>query len=345
MPTVLFRCDGGPELGIGHVMRCRALAAAFRDQGWSSAFAMSQASAQLFGGDDTVVVADGVAGAAATRAAMIARNAGCLVVDHYGLDAEFERQAANTGALVLAVDDLANRAHDCDLLVDSNPVRTASNYAEHTTERTQLLLGARYALLRPEFAELRRTTDDTVRLTPRRLLAAPGGADPGNISSLLLDTVPQLRAAGLDMTLIVGNANPRQADLVARGRAIGAEVVCDPRNAVALMAAADIAISGAGTTCLEFACLGIPTVALILADNQRAVAKALSDAGAARVLDAASRLESDQLADAVIALASAHAARGRMSAAGQALIDGKGATRVAGEAVRLHALRKLEQCL
>jgi spore coat polysaccharide biosynthesis predicted glycosyltransferase SpsG len=155
--------------------------------------------------------------------------------------------------------------------------------------------------------------------------------------------VPQLNAAGMRTTLIVGRANPRSGDLIARGRAVGADVVCNPPDPVALMASADIAICGAGTTCLEFACLGVPTVALILADNQRAVAKAMSDADAVTILDgsAASR----DIAKTVIAVAADPSARRHMSRAGQALVDGRGAARVASEAVRLHAVRKLEQCL
>lgn len=341
MPAVLFRCDGGPDIGIGHVMRCRALAQAFRRQGWSSAFAMSQASAKLFGEDDAIVVPDGSAGAAAVKAAMIERKAGCLVVDHYGLDADFERQAAAT--LTIAIDDLANRPHDCDMLIDASPARTAADYAAHTTVRTQLLLGPRYALLRGEFAKLRRSRGDVPTL-PKHLVAAPGGADPGNISARLIEAAPQLKAAGIDMTLIVGQANPRRAELIAQGRAVGTEVVCNPSNPVALMASADIALSGAGTTCLEFACLGVPTVALILADNQRDIARALGDAGVARILDAGS-LAARDIAVAVLAVAADGPARQRMSAAGQTLIDGGGADRVVAEAMRLLGLRKLEQCL
>ncbi len=342
MPAVLFRCDGGPDIGIGHVMRCRALAQAFHKQGWTSVFAMAEASAKLFGEDDPVVVPDGSAGAAAVKAVMVEGKASCLVVDHYGLDADFERQAAPT--LTIAIDDLANRPHDCDMLIDANPARTATDYAAHAPVRTQLLLGARYALLRGEFAELRRAPDDFPSV-PKHLVAAPGGADPGNISARLLEAVPQLNAAGIRTTLIVGRANPRQADLIAHGRAVGADVVCNPPNPVALMANADIAISGAGTTCLEFACLGIPTVALILADNQRDIANALGGAGAARILDGGGALKAQDIAEAVLTIAADGKARQRMSAAGRTLIDGGGAARVVDEAMRLLGLRKLEQCV
>lgn len=342
MPTVLFRCDGGPDIGIGHVMRCRTLAAAFREHGWNSAFAMSQGSAAFFGDDDPVVVPDGIAGAAATRSAVIESGAGCLVVDHYGLDAEFERQTAHAGCVTIAIDDLANRPHHCDILLDTNPARTGADYAMHVARHTKLLLGGSYALLRPEFTRLR-TAKDPAGARPGQLVMAAGGADPANVSMRLLGAVPQLGAIGLKAMLIVGQVNPRAPDLIELGQRIGVEVVCNPRDPVALMANADIAICGAGQTCLEFACLGVPTVAMILADNQRAIAKAMSDAGVATILDgsAASR----DIAEAVNTLAADADARQRMRRCGQALIDGRGASRVAVEAVRLHAVRKLEQCL
>jgi UDP-2,4-diacetamido-2,4,6-trideoxy-beta-L-altropyranose hydrolase len=341
MPTVLFRCDGGAEIGIGHLMRCRTLAAALGEQGWVSMFAMTQASATFFASDTPFVVPDGLAGSVAVKAIMTAQHADCLVVDHYRLDAEFERQAATRGALTVVVDDLANRPHDCDLLIDINPARSPSDYAPHTPGRTKLLLGTRYALLRSEFAQIRRVPDNTAPAQASRLVIAPGGADPTDVSTQLLEAVPRLEAAGLATTLIVGRANPRQATLTAHGRALGADVVCDPADPVALMASADIAISGAGTTCLEFACLGVPTVALVLADNQRDVAKAIGDAGAARILDGA--VVAARIAETVITIAADQNLRTRMSAAGRALVDGAGAARVADEVTRLHAVRKLEQ--
>jgi UDP-2,4-diacetamido-2,4,6-trideoxy-beta-L-altropyranose hydrolase len=320
-------------------MRCRTLAAALGEKGWTSMFAMTHASATFFSGENPIVVPDGLAGAHAVKTIMTDQHGGCLIVDHYGLDAEFERQATVRGALTVVVDDLANRPHDCDLLVDTNPARRPSDYAPHTPGRAKLLLGANYALLRPEFVQARRALDDVAG----RLVMAPGGADPTDVSTRLLETVPRLMAAGIATTLIVGRANPRRARLVERGRALGADVVCDPSDPVALMARADIAISGAGTTCLEFACLGVPTVALVLADNQRDVAKAIGDAGAARILDG--DIEPARIAETVLAIAADAKLRGRMSAAGQTLVDGAGAARVALEVTRLHAVRKLEQCL
>ena len=337
MPTAIFRCDGSSEIGIGHVVRCRALAAAFRRQDWTTTFAMTEASAALFPEDNAVIVPSGTTGAAAVRALMRERGAACLVVDHYGLDEAFERQAAEPGDVIVAIDDLADRPHHCHLLVDTNPARTAADYAPRVPTGAKLLLGARFALLRSEFADLRRASAFPLA-QPEHLVIALGGADPSHMSRRALDNVPTLNAAGLKVTLIVGQATPHRDELVARAGAVGAEIFVNPPNAVALMASADIAICGAGTTCLEFACLGVPTVALVLADNQRAVAAAIRDAGATVVVDG--DLDFRSTVAALQALVVDTATRARMSAAGQTLVDGQGAARVAADVVRLHAIRK-----
>lgn len=339
MPAVLFRCDGGPDIGIGHVMRCRTLAAAFGDLGWRCSFAMSETAASLFQSENPIVVPNGSEGAASVRNVLAAQGIDCLVVDHYGLDARFERQAAETGALLVVIDDLANRPHHCNLLVDANPERRHADYAAHTAPGTQLLLGTRYALLRSEFLNRAKPP----RREAEKLVIALGGADPDNVSARILEALPLLTEPELRTVLIVGQANSNRAALTARAEALGAEVVCNPPNLVALMADADIAISGGGTTCLEFACLGIPALTIILADNQRAIARAVETAGAARAVEGHD-LAPRQVADAIAAMARNWDQRQAMSSAGRALVDGKGAARVAEQTARLLAARKLEQC-
>ncbi len=341
MPAVLLRCDGGPEIGLGHLMRCRALAAAFRELGWRCVFAISAPSASLLGDETTVIVPVGADGASAVGAAIAAQNIDCLVVDHYGLDAQFENAVAKNGTLMVVVDDLANRPHRCNLLVDAGPQRKPEDYARLTADGTRLLLGARYALLRPEFRILR-ASQHASRRKPEKLIITLGGADPRNVSIQALEALPHLGGTGLRATLIVGPANPNRAALTARALALGAEVICDPPNLVALMADSDIAITGGGTTCLEFACFGIPAVAIIIADNQRDIAQAIGNAGAACVLEG--EINPQRVAHAVGAIAADPALRDRMRAAGRALIDGHGAGRVAKETARLLDARTLGTC-
>src|SRR5437764_12624490 len=116
MAAVLFRCDAGPAIGLGHLVRCKALACEFVDLGWQCWFATSQESASLLADSPPIIVPPGNDGATVVAAAANKRNVGCVVVDHYGLDDRFERVIAEANLVVTAIDDLANRKHHCDLL-------------------------------------------------------------------------------------------------------------------------------------------------------------------------------------------------------------------------------------
>lgn len=340
MPTVLFRCDGGPEIGLGHIMRCRALAFAFEERGWTSRFAVSKATAAYLKDQDPIVVPEGLEGAPFVKHILQNEKIECLVVDHYGLDAEFEDGAATAGMLLVAIDDLPGRQHRVDVLVDPNPARIFDDYTGYVGPRTdtgsqpRLLVRSRYAMLRPEFAKAReRGQFRMVRRVPRKLLIALGGADPDNFSAQVIEEAPAFRAAGVATTLVVGQANLHQASLRQRCRELGVKFVCNPPNLIRMVASADIAISGAGTTCYEFACLGIPTVALIIAENQRGVGQAIASIGAASIVDCRTEVDRAHVAKKVAALASDRLLRERMSAAAQAMVDGHGARSVVQEAL------------
>src|SRR5262245_54187899 len=143
MPAVLLRCDGGPTIGMGHLTRCRALAAAFARLGWRASFAVTRETAAAFAHGDVVIVPPGLAGAGAVADTCRTHAVDCLVVDHYELDAGFEATARGPAGAVLAIDDLADRPHACELLVDPNPERVAADYAMLTARATRLLLGPR----------------------------------------------------------------------------------------------------------------------------------------------------------------------------------------------------------
>ena len=340
MPHALFRVDGGPEIGIGHVMRCRALQAAFVSLGWSCWTAMTTSSAELFGDSQTITVAAGTAGALEVAKAIEQTRIDCLVVDHYALDVEFEQAAHSPGTTVVVIDDLADRRHDCDLLLDTGPEREASDYAQLTKPTVQFLLGPRYALLRPEFAGLHNRS-----LTPppigRRLLITLGGADPDNVSERVLDALSQVHGM-IDAVLAIGPANPSRERLMARAYAAGLEVVADAPNLVALMAEADMAVAAGGTTCWELACLGVPTLLIIIAKNQRAVARAMQNVGAAMIIGDSTEFDRDKVAASIGQLANDRTRRAQMSAAGRGLIDGLGASRVAHAVAAVVAARQME---
>jgi UDP-2,4-diacetamido-2,4,6-trideoxy-beta-L-altropyranose hydrolase len=345
MPFVLFRCDGGPEIGMGHIMRCRALDFAFDERGWERGFAVSRTTAAWVKDLNPIVVPNGLEGVEAVNNIIQDRKADCIVIDHYGLGADFEKQFMREGTLVVALDDLPNRPHHCDVLVDANPGRVESDYLDwlHDRRRTVLFLRSRYALLRPEFWRARERGFRGLRRKPRKLLIALGAADPNNLSAQLVEAATAFRAIGLSVTLIVGQTNPRLEDLKHRCKAHDVRLLCNPPDLVAVMGGADIAISGAGTTCYEFACLGVPMVALIMVDNQRDVGYAVESIGAASVIDCRAGLDLQRVIDEVSAIASDLVLRERISAAAQAMISGDGARRLVDDLVQELANMKRKQ--
>ncbi len=342
MPDVIFRFDASPRLGGGHAARCGALGEAFTAAGLSVGSAVNRDAVgfvdALMPGAPTIVEApDGEA----LRAAF---TAGCriLVVDHYGWSAEQERACRGWADRILVLDDLVDRPHDCDLLADPTPGRWPSDYAGLTPSGSVVRTGPAYAPLRRTFP-LRRT--EALR---RRNAGADGAGDPTDELRLLIAfgmgdhlelTVPALEAvrglegiAAVDVT--IGSAAPG----IERVRALAAEtpgvrLYEDADDMAALIAAADLGLGAAGGSSWERCCLGLPTLAVRYVENQIGNAAALSDAGAARLLGGPESCTPAALRAALAALIANPAARTDMARAAARLCDGRGAARLALEAV------------
>ncbi len=251
-----------------------------------------------------------------------------LVVDHYEIDQHWERTVRSICRRLLVIDDLANRSHDCDILLDQTFGREAEKYRSLVANECTVLTGTDYALLRPEFLAQR-----TVALARRRqcdgihnVLISMGGSDPEN------KTIEALRALaginnseGLAVTVATG-AQYASSDASLMADASSFERL-DVRRSVSnmaeLMAASDLAIGAAGTTAWERCCLGLPALIYIYADNQREVARGLEAAGAIRSWRSASELQ-EQL-EVIMNDASVYQSA---VAAASGICDGLGAERV-----------------
>lgn len=345
-PAVWLRADASAALGSGHVMRCHALALALRERGavvgllareLPSALAapwheIAGRVVMLGAGDD----------AAATRAALDRTGCDALVVDHYGLDAAWERALRPACRVLMALDDLADRPHDADLLLDQNLGRAAGDYDSRVPTACERLIGPRFALLRPDFAAARAASlQRRANGALRHLVVSLGGGDPQQASlhvlrALATATLP----AGLRVSVALGPLAPTLAD--ARDLAATLPMSCSVHGAVSdmasLLAEADLAVGAAGGSAWERCCLGVPTLLLVLADNQRAGAQALAEAAAAQPLGTL-----DQLPRTLPAALHALAEPARlhsMSTAAAAVTDGQGAARVADALLaRLEASR------
>lgn len=343
--TIVFRADASAQLGGGHVQRCLTLAQVLRARGWHCGFAVNP-------GAETVVPglrdADGMeifaleCTTGAEAEAMRAHwplGVDWLVVDHYRRDIALERACRPWARRILAIDELADREHDCNALLDQTLNRSADAYAANVPSQCRMLLGSRYALLRPQFAALREQAlaHRKTEMGVRRVLIAMGATDAVNATGAI---VSSLRDADmqLELDIVLSSAAPHLAGVRANAAMMStpARVHTDVKDMAGMMIHADLAIGAAGTTSWERCCLGLPSVLIVTADNQRRIAEALHDAGAAYVCGEWNSLDPACLTAAVRRLCADAAARSEMSVRAAQVCDGRGAERVAdylGEAV------------
>lgn len=332
---VLIRVDAGPGIGLGHLQRCLSLAEALRRAGAACAFVINEGA-----GADGRVEAAGFAtpeaagapswsGADLERTIRFAARRGCaaVVVDGYGAGPDFLRGLREAGNYVTAIDDLSERPFPCQLAVNG-AVHAKELRPESSTGDTAFLFGPEYAMLRPELWDVPARAARAVAST---ILLTLGGTDDfGLMPALLraLDALPGVFA----VTAILGPYFTNGDEI--RGAVAGCErrvrLVEGPTSVRDLMLEADLAVSAGGQTLYELAAAGTPAVAIQLAENQAGQIRGFAEAGFARLAGVAGRDDATAgVREQVLTLLADAAAREAMAAAGQALIDGKGALRVA----------------
>ena len=232
----------------------------------------------------------------ARQTAALGEGVDWLVVDHYEIDHHWERTLRPACEKLMVIDDLVDRPHDCDVLLDQTYGRQADDYDALTPDDCRVLAGTQYALLRPEFAAgrpsaLKRRAAST---GIGHVLISMGGFDPENRTLDVLETLADTAYAGqLTVTVVCGAQVPDgDAPLASFAGHFGTlDIRQRVDNMAELMAAADLAIGAGGTTSWERCCMGLPSLVCIMADNQRDVAKSLEAAGAISVWESRSELK------------------------------------------------------
>lgn len=249
-----------------------------------------------------------------------------IVVDHYSLDSRWEDRAIRSAGSVLAIDDLANRRHNCDILLDQSFGRDANAYRSLVPERCRVLAGTRFALLRNEFAHYRAASLER-RQTPadvERILVSLGTTDVGGITARLLrDVLPDFPSVRFDVVLSPDAESLDWVTKIAKHNP-HINIHIDANEMAQLMMVADMAIGAAGGTSWERCCLGVPSVTVVLADNQRYIAEQLQQAGAHRC----ARPEGKGLSAIVRSLSADPVGRTEMSRRAAEICDGGGTERV-----------------
>jgi UDP-2,4-diacetamido-2,4,6-trideoxy-beta-L-altropyranose hydrolase len=318
-PRILFFADAGEAVGGGHVMRSLTLAEALIERGATCAFIATPAAAGLL---------DTFARPEIERVTALDDGArwrpDVLVIDHYGVGATHERALAGLAKLA-AIDDLA-REHAVDMIIDPSLGRHATNYAGQAAR--VVLAGPTYALVRTAFAAAREAALARRGGEPRRCLVSLGLTDLEGITGRIVELLLQ-KSGDVALDVVVGSAAPSLPalqDLAGKGR-ISLHV--DARDMAELVANADIAVGAGGSSVWERATLGLPTILLVLAENQQTMAEGLQSGGLALVLDPAARRFETQLTDAWRRLMGSADLRRELSERPAALCDGQGAGRVA----------------
>lgn len=365
---VLIRADASATIGSGHITRTLTLARSLRDAGAAVAFVTRRHAGNLIdlcrdSGFETMAL-EIVTGppsaepppahaawlgsswqedANATVAAIVQRatRPAWLIVDHYALDERWEQALRPEVERIMVIDDLADRRHDCDLLLDQNLVDDADErYRDKVSETCAMMLGPRYALLQPVYAELHERV--AVRAGPiRRVLVWFGGGDGAGLPQRALRAFLDLNRPDVACDLVVATEDP-VLDALAHGHR-NVRVHRRLPSLAQLMVDAQLAVGAAGATSWERMCLGLPAIVVTLGDNQVAIARTLQRGGYARWLGAVDAVSDDDLRHA-LREALDHEANSRSSRLGWSTVDGRGVWRVRaalllGEATPL-ALRR-----
>lgn len=353
---IAFRVDASLQIGAGHVMRCLSLADGLRDLGTECIFIcrphqghliklIEQCGYRVLGLQPTLdtlyshternsyadwLGVDWRLDALDTEKALSTINLDWLVVDHYAIDFRWENQMRQLCKRVMVIDDLANRAHDCDLLLDQNLGRAADDYSKLTSPGAIKLIGPKYALLRSEFFKLRPKSLSR-RQSPvlKNLLVAMGGIDKDNITGTVLNVLKE-SSLPPDMTIsvVMGRQSPylSQVKFQAEQMKCPTHVMVDVSNMAELMATSDLAIGAAGGSAWERCCLGLPSIVIIAAENQRLGAITLEQEGAALIINELEDIEKKLMHYFEVSLVFDQLSSLSMSSAG--LVDGNGVTRV-----------------
>ncbi|MBS4083851.1 MAG: UDP-2,4-diacetamido-2,4,6-trideoxy-beta-L-altropyranose hydrolase [Rhizobiales bacterium] len=329
MGLVVFRADGGPAIGAGHVMRMLSLAHAFRAGGWRIGFAATEetfASVAALGEAQAEKLV--VENREDTRAltAKWPEGADLLFADHYGLDAAFERECRPWAKRIVAIDDLANRKHDADVLFD--PVCASPRaYEKLVPPQCAVHCGPDFSSLHPAFREAR-----AAALARRgggevnRILVSFGQIDAGNATAEALDAIEAAGFRGA-IDVVLSSRAPHLQTIRERvkGRAV---LHVDTSEMASLMSAADLAIGAGGTTTWERCCLGLPALAVEIADNQHDLLSRAAASGVLLNLGIAKPGIASEMARALRDLLGNHLKLSAMSIAAATLVDGRGSERI-----------------
>ncbi len=340
---IFIRVDSSTNIGTGHVIRCLALAKLLKER-----FLVSFICRNLTGNICNYIENNGfkvflisgnyetsrdVNDDSESTMKILEKNGGesnLLIIDHYGLGKDWESKIHPLVNKIVVIDDLANREHCSDLLIDQNLYENMEKRYENLVSKNCVkLLGPQYALLRTEF-KMAKKRNLKQKNSLNSILISFGGSDPSNETEKVLKAIQFLDLKEILINVIAGFSNPNKISLKNLCSKIPNTFYYDQVDDISqFMIEADLAIGGGGSTMWERCCLGLPAIVSILAENQRLASETLANKGCIINLGIAKLLSYKDYVDAIKKIDSKTLSM--MSKNCMSLVDGEGTTRVANE--------------
>lgn len=335
---MVIRADSSAKIGTGHIMRCLALAQAWRSVGGRAVFVTaadapvieSRLKSEGFDVEHISANPGSDEDASLTCDLALLNQADIVVVDGYHFNSKYQVLIKNSGKCLLFVDDYGHaEKYYADFVLNQNIYASEDLYPQREPY-TRLLLGSPYVLLRQEFRQWRGWQREIPKVA-QKVLITLGGSDPDNVTLKAIKSLQHLKIEGLEAVVVVGGSNSHFEEIKKAAKSscipFPIRLVQNTSSMPELMAWADIAVSSAGTTSWELAFMGLPSLSIVLADNQVKVAEKLAKVGVAVNMGWHDRLSEKELGRALMALLSDPLSRASMADVGRSLVDGQGSMR------------------
>lgn len=347
---VVFRVDASARMGTGHLMRCMALAEALQERGAQTLFvcrehegnliaAMRQKALHVKALPAAIAPSSNAAedyaawlgvsqaeDAEQTIHALEGDKPDWLVVDNYGLDIDWEQRLRPYAGNLVVIDDLANRHHDCDVLLNQNySAEGERRYRGLVPDACKVLLGPGYAMLRKEFKEIRERLEPRSHELKTVLVFFTAGDDQGETLKAMQGI--ELFGKAECVNVVVGQSNPRNVEIIRKCDELRWGYHCQVDYMASLIARADLVIGAGGSSNWERCALGVPALVTILAANQAPIAQALDRLGVVSNLGWGHDLNAEDYATALAAFTRPRLAA--MSEQALQLVDAGGAEKLA----------------
>ena len=335
MKSVVFRADAAPDIGLGHVIRCTHLARALTANGWQCTLAGTSETIEFVSarGDwpGQYIILDCTDQSEPERIALarVGANWDLLVCDHYKRGIAFESACRDAVDHILVIEDVPNRPHEADILLDQTQGRQGLEYSTLVPNNCRVFCGPAYALLGAEYSLLRQAALQRPRKAVENVMVCVGGGNPYNLIETIIEALAIARL-NLRVDIVIGGmVNDKEAII---GQALSLEpeptLHIDTRNMAKIIARSDLAIGVSGSTSWERCCLGLPALIMTSADNQMEIGRRLAESGAAISMGDGSQIQAETIAEFLASIVENPKGLADMSNIASSICDGAGATKL-----------------